>query len=268
MRYRDLYQEEREELKGVARDICESIKKNNIPTIVALDKLGRPAGLLISHTYKQLYPHEKQPKVFFLNPGYSGARKIEEDSIPIEEGVVRRNPSLQKYIKKTPDQPIMIVDEYSHSGRTIERVKRMLEYSGAKNIHSATLSDNKNANQRLPGLFINHPWSGRSGVREIEGRTFTDYSSDRKEALKLRQELKDIAKEIEPKEESKPKKVLERLVASVLTISGLSLLSYPDLTTTGNVIAKQSFANSDLGFIIAVISMIIGGILFFRSFKD
>jgi hypothetical protein len=59
-----------------------------------------------------------------------------------------------------------------------------------------------------------------------------------------------------------------RFTGSILILFGLSFLAYQDFPTTGNVISSSSLVHSDFGFIVGVVSMIIGGFFLIKSFKE
>jgi hypothetical protein len=64
------------------------------------------------------------------------------------------------------------------------------------------------------------------------------------------------------------KKNVERIIASVFILVGFVFMLAPDfLTATGNSIASNADAPLNIVFILALLLTILGGILFFRSFK-
>ncbi len=258
-------QEEREQLKEAAYNISKFIKKHNTPTIIALDKSGRPAGLLISYAYKTLYPDEKQPKVFFLNPG-EWHYKTKPKTVPLET----LNLSLSKYISEHPNEPVIILDEFLASGRTIKRVKNILKNSAVGRIYSAVISRNNytskkevdivgSKNPELGSSFEDKRWEGLSGIKENGGRSFPN---PKKGALELRQELKYLASEITPK----PRGLLSKIFGFTFILFGLIALIIQNTVSTGAVISTSQSGNAS--FIMEFVLIIIGGFLVFQSFKD
>lgn len=60
--------------------------------------------------------------------------------------------------------------------------------------------------------------------------------------------------------------LLKRILGSIFLLFGLGFLFYQDIITTGNVIS-ESAAAFDIAFILSLVLMILGGILFHQSFK-
>jgi hypothetical protein len=64
------------------------------------------------------------------------------------------------------------------------------------------------------------------------------------------------------------KSTWDRWFGSILVIFSLAFLAYQDFSSTGNIIANQSFITSEFGFIIALGVLVFGEILFMKSFKQ
>jgi hypothetical protein len=61
---------------------------------------------------------------------------------------------------------------------------------------------------------------------------------------------------------------VERIIGSIFAVVGVVLMSTPDfLTTTGHSIASNATSSLDVIFLLALVLTILGGTLFFRSFK-
>lgn len=61
---------------------------------------------------------------------------------------------------------------------------------------------------------------------------------------------------------------LTSILGILFLVLGFVFLAYPSLTTTGNVVlSNQDFVNSDAGFLVAVASMLIGGVILIKSLK-
>lgn len=250
---------ERKFLKEAAYKITNFIKDKQIPTIIAIDKSGRPAGLLISYAYKHLYPNEKQPKISFLNPDNL------EDGMTIKE----KNDSLDNYISKNSEKPILILDEYLTSGNTIKKTKEALIKNGAKKVYTSVLGgDARKRIVDISGMSNLPRWYGfpkTSGVKEEKGKS---YPNPTKEALELRKELKQLANEIkEEHSKSKLENILGKIFGSIFSAIGIYyLIRLTTINFTGNIISNN-LTNFNLGFFASVILFALGIFLLIHSIK-
>ncbi len=59
---------EREEIKDISFSLARYLHENNIQTLVLIDVKARLAYLGLIRAWAQLYPHEKRPQIYFVNP--------------------------------------------------------------------------------------------------------------------------------------------------------------------------------------------------------
>jgi hypothetical protein len=233
-----------------------------VKTIVALDRKGRPGGLLVRQLYNKLYPNEKPLNTFFLNPD-----EINMDYYYLKEhtppDLKDKNKLLYRHLLKNPDEPIAIIDEYINSGKTMAYLKEYLEKSGFKEIYSIPFGirdSNRSFYSDFPGTIVGGagiPWDLHTdslvGVREESGKSFAYVTKD---ARKLRKELKQLAGEIS-KEHSKNKP--SGLEKAITVISMLSIvlgiaIGYPSLT--GNVVAEHIKGSITAGALLFVLGIL------------
>ncbi len=120
----EILKEEKELLKKRIPQIVEDFRKKGIKNIVALDRSGRPIGLLVYKAWKKMYPDEN-PKLFFISPrnilGYSKEeevpKEIIKEAVDLHLRILKEeNPQLYKKIKNK--EKLGIVDEVEYSGIT------------------------------------------------------------------------------------------------------------------------------------------------------
>jgi len=267
MEYKILRNERwRESTKEGAYEIAKFIKEKKIKVIVALERSGRPAGLLVRDIYKQLYPKDRLPKTFFLNPDCLGGN----------ENVEKENTHLYNYILGHQEEPIAILDEYCSSGTTMKNAKNSLTHSGSKKVYCTTLgcaSDlNKTNNfldirggKYIPQWYLGNEKMNKLGKKEI--KKYSDEKRNENESVQLRKEFKQLAKEIRDEHsKSKLEGILEKTFGILLSLVGITILLSNKSILSGNMISLgintlnfQSFFSFSLIF--------AGFFLIFKSIK-
>lgn len=182
-----------EEMKRVALEITKFIEDKKVKTIIALERSGRPAGLLVLSVYKKIYPNEKVPDVFFLNPNNL-------DDLNILE---RRNSLLYKHLIKDKEEPVMVLDEYCSSGDTIKMMKSFLIDFGINKVYCASLGHG----EEDPGKRHKYDFLDIKGGKYYSGWYFNKNSigvgengerndASREDVVQLRKEINELSEEI------------------------------------------------------------------------
>ncbi len=166
-------------LKSSIRKVVDFARKKNVSAVVAMEKKGRPAGLLFLEAWKALYPDLKPPRLFFLQ---------------------RENPLIEKPASENPGAPVLVLDNSVSTGLTIASARKDLQSVGVKKIFAATLTsrygETKGVDLIAEGLF-RVPWDGtREALGVAEGENWRLKSVPSPDAAKLRKELAQLASEL------------------------------------------------------------------------
>lgn len=102
--------------------------KNIIPNVVLPDRNARPAGIALITAWHHLYPNERVPNVYFINPDALSNDKFTKR---LEE--FKR---VHKYLARSYREPVMIFDTCLHSGQTVGSVYGILKLAGFREIYT------------------------------------------------------------------------------------------------------------------------------------
>lgn len=166
-------------LKSSIRKVVDFARKKNVSAVVAVERKGRPVGLLFAEAWKALYPEVKPPKLFFLS---------------------RENPLIAKHALENPDAPMLVLDNSVSTGITTASARGSLQNMGAKKIFAATLTSRygktKGVDLIAEGLF-RVPWAEKPDVLGVYENEYRRLKSDSNpNSAKLRKELAQLASEL------------------------------------------------------------------------
>lgn len=127
--------EQQERVVRTAEALVDYIHKNKINNLVLVDKATRPVYLGVVKVWRKLFPDEKRPNIYFVNPlgfelGNRAADKVAQD--------LRNN---QPYLCRDIESPLLIFDVCVHSGKTMSEVRSGFNAEGFSKILTATTFD-------------------------------------------------------------------------------------------------------------------------------
>jgi len=219
-----ILEKEEERLKKWIPKVIEDFRKKGIKNIVALDKSGRPIGLLVWKTWKKMYPNEK-PELFFMDPHnlkiYSkfGDKKTAETEsyLRVHSKILKEeHPKLFKKLQKK--EKIGVVDETVFRGITKESVTQFFQrLLGKDNFAFFSFSES---------VFNAPTWYGKFDLLGVEGtdaffskKKFVSQRSnldkvERQNFIKFRKEIENLARKIaaEKKQHELKRKASKNLI--------------------------------------------------------
>lgn len=142
------YEEMRNEIGDEMYQFIRQIHDNPPDIMVFLDKSARPAYWFFDSLWEEVYPEEEHPEVKFINIGTekqsnhdqaferlfdreaykAGIRANETQVEKVREHFrVKNSPSDSPRYHLSVDDTIMIVDEYSSTGETLDKAQALFE---------------------------------------------------------------------------------------------------------------------------------------------
>lgn len=177
---RDGYQffttpEERHELVETARRTAEYLHDNKIRNFVIMDRAARPIYIGVKEMWKKLYPNEKLPDIYFLNPtgfmNLNEAEKTGQTGLPkgmemmysgflkgndLGQGI-RSQAEIEYDFMKTfqrmlanRNEPTLLFDTCIHSGDSVGNVQTTLRNLGFANLKLGLVGNEKNDSGMRP----------------------------------------------------------------------------------------------------------------------
>ena len=134
----------RREMVEVGRKVCEYVHDRGIQEIIFVDRSARPGYITVVENWKNMYPGEKPPNIYFMNPngfkslgdiwdedpelGFTEALVVaEKDDRPESPGLVRSKSEISKDLRKTyPElfsregKHVLLFDTCVHSGESVK----------------------------------------------------------------------------------------------------------------------------------------------------
>ena len=176
--------------------MVEHFKEKGTKAIIALDRSGRPYGLLMRWAWAEMYPDESVPDLYFLN---SKAVREAEHLGPshwsmVAAQVKEKHPYLYGHIKEHPHK-ILVLDDQVWQGHTFKAMEKLVAEIGGKKPMMATWSSFWQ--QRPPSWWYN---KGVIGVRpehdQLISEAFTiGKAVHGKEIRQFREDLRGLAHE-------------------------------------------------------------------------
>lgn len=114
-----------EEIREIGRELAEYLFNENIKRIMFIDSSARPGYLALKGAWKQKYPNEIIPEIYFTNPkGYH-----EDVGRGIGEIVEEFDKTFTR-LSSNKNSPLMIFDVCRHTGSTLKSISDILEIAG------------------------------------------------------------------------------------------------------------------------------------------
>lgn len=168
---------ERDEIVEIGRETCRYMKENNITQVGIMDRSARPAYITILENWKQMYPDEESPKIYFINPkGFVSSEIIDNNpSKPSddmfeswvkrdrEEGAdaLRSQSQIETDLRTTfPDitsneaGPVLLFDTCIHSGDSFRPVVDTMKGMGVDVRVGVVSSDSGNRSGITPDFIV------------------------------------------------------------------------------------------------------------------
>ncbi|MFH1751298.1 MAG: hypothetical protein ABH863_06460 [Candidatus Micrarchaeota archaeon] len=101
------------------REAIEHARREGIGGIIATEVAGRPLGILFLEAWKRLYPEERPPRIYFINPFGN-----------IPSGKTRAGLGIIRAIRYKPDIKLLVLDDIRKTGRTESQISRFLVEQG------------------------------------------------------------------------------------------------------------------------------------------
>jgi len=194
--------ESRQELVSSSKNLARYLYATDTHRILLVDRAARPAGMAVKYAWKKLFPNEKPPEIYFLNPEYLGNTRF-----PIQEVVNNFNHTYSG-LASDKDAPILLYDCCVHRGTTFHNLLSVLINSGYENInlgashpsgsfYSRDFSINLTTLNVVPRLGC-HVFGYAHGVRKPSSSILSQASNwrfRRKRAIEMRNEMKIIIEE-------------------------------------------------------------------------
>lgn len=231
---------ERKELVTICGRVAEYLHDNHIANLVLLDRSARPAYIGIREMWKQKYPDQPLPGIYFVNPtGFnsteetrgSRVREIIDDSAWKGTDIgsardIRSEDEIQKDFQQTyqrllanKDKGTLLFDTCVHSGDSFKPVLETFKSMDFKNLKVGVVGDDMNMSNIKPDLVavsgqplgVCYPFDrDRMIGRRLDSVTSArnTNSSEREKSVRLRKEITKIFAESQHETASpKPKSV-------------------------------------------------------------
>lgn len=170
--------EAREDIVKIGTTIAKYVKDNDIHDVIFADRSARPAYIAAQEAYRQLYPDEQGPNIYFMNPkGFVSVEKIDEDQSLLDNLAVeadrkddivewnnartkteilddvRRYDFVKKQEKDGKQRRVLLFDTCIHSGDTLLPMRDILEEAGLE-VHVGVTNDRGNRSGFTPDLVV------------------------------------------------------------------------------------------------------------------
>lgn len=204
-----------------SKELTTYLEKNDIKNILFIDRGARPAWVGVDEYWKEHYPDKQRPDIFFTNPdafdpklkdvidktnflatilgGSLNVDAIEDAVAPQAEEFSR----VYEQLMEEKDQPLVLFDTCSHSGKTIIPILAVLGQLGFSdvrvltayppNLHSPIRTDADL--HKSVKMHTCYPFGVDSLIEKGDGIT-SDRGSDsgRAKGIMLRHEIREIVR--------------------------------------------------------------------------
>jgi hypothetical protein len=116
----------RKEVIEISDSLAKYLHKEEIDNIFLLDRSARPAYLGLIHSWRNIYPNEKRPNIYFTNPDGYTTRNSED--------IIKEFKEIYKKLPEEKNTKIMIFDTCIHTGNTMRPVRDILKEMSYENI--------------------------------------------------------------------------------------------------------------------------------------
>jgi hypothetical protein len=136
---------EKQNIYGFSKMLAEYAREEAVKDIIFIDKAARLMRVGVAEYWKLAYIGEQKPESHFLSPSVTRGPEVIR---PIFRGMARKRAykEVEKQLLASNsslpnhrDDPVMIVDSCTHTGRTIAELKSALEDCGFKDLRLAVL---------------------------------------------------------------------------------------------------------------------------------
>lgn len=155
------FEQERDELYRYSEALTRYLHDSDIADLVIIDRSSRPVYVGVLECWKALYPDEKRPGIFFLNPkGFQATADMTSDELgqKVIECLVkddhvnmpekpRGNAEIDEefakvYSKlmKDKSRPILVFDSCIHSGNSLSPVQESMERLGFDDVRIGAIN--------------------------------------------------------------------------------------------------------------------------------
>lgn len=147
MKYQYLDSEDcREDVLKIGNTLAKHLHSEEITNIIFADRSARPGYIALKKAWKNNFPNEQSPNVYFTNPEKYSHAGVEE--------VVEEFSQTYKSLCLDKDAKIMLFDVCLHTGRTMEPILRVMYKVGFSNISVGfTQPEDKRFSTRVPVSF-------------------------------------------------------------------------------------------------------------------
>ncbi|MEK7574946.1 MAG: hypothetical protein AAB511_01825 [Patescibacteria group bacterium] len=149
------FDDARIELARYCERVVDFLHANKIPNMVIVDRSSRPMYIGVMEYWRDKYPDEKMPGIYFMNPKGFKARdtltpdelvevardcELKDDLLEsprqarTEDEIVEELKSTYTHLMVDKDKPLLVFDSCIHSGDTLSSLKDTLEKAGFTNI--------------------------------------------------------------------------------------------------------------------------------------
>ena len=226
------YEVARDQLAQYCEKITEYIHDNNVANIVILDRISRPVYIGIMEYWKDKYPGEKKPGIYFMNPkGFKTRESLTVDELfeiqqdcewkddavesprqaRRERDVTREIEETYSLLMKDKDKPLLIFDSCIHSGDTLSPVKNTLEKVGFEKLIIGSVNPSDRNSSVETDFFITterpdngcYPFDRDRMIEKTFDHVYSKKNKNPREvslAIRLRKEIKRIIDEAIAKE--------------------------------------------------------------------
>ncbi len=120
----------KDEMVSISTSLAKYLHENNIQNIVLLDRAARPTYVGLTEAWRMLYPDERRPGIWFVNPD------IARDRLGPAEAAKELKETYPRLMKMR-DSPVMVFDLCSHTeDGSLFSASRMFQEAGFKDIRT------------------------------------------------------------------------------------------------------------------------------------
>ena len=115
----------------IGNELASYMHKNEIENVVLIDRSARPVYVALFRAWEDLYPGEKRPNVYFVNP---------EPFLLSKRGRVSELKSVHTRLMKETDKTLLLFDVCVHTGDTLRSVAEGFVSAGFKEVIKGVVS--------------------------------------------------------------------------------------------------------------------------------
>jgi hypothetical protein len=155
------YEDERKQLFQYCKSVTEYLHDNQVPNIVIIDRSSRPLYVGIIECWRQLYPEEPRPGIYFMNPkGFKSKEDVDPDdlwemyleseakddkpeqNLPTRsrEEIIAEMEEVYSELDNDKEKPLLVFDSCIHTGDSLDPVVKSLRMSGYKDVRVGSIN--------------------------------------------------------------------------------------------------------------------------------